>query len=214
MCWLQLSAQLWHYPTFLLPPLMAIACIECFAGYRAWRFLIGLNGGALGFVAGTVLCVLLDVPMLVLVGAFGGAFAGVLLFAWVLPLGSFVVVLGSLTSLVIVLGRMAGFPPHYVMPLAVLAGLVGAVAAIGVCRPVVTIVAAIAGAQQIASAWCAYYCLPSDRIPLPDVVDPTEWTAFITLATIGMLVQFATPPRVRTDQPGRGKADIPQMAKS
>ncbi len=200
MCWLQLSAQLWHYPTFLLPPLMMIGCIECFAGYRAWRFLIGLNGGVLGFVAGAVLCMLLGAPMLVLVGAFVGGVAGALLFAGVVPVGSFVVVLGSIVSLAMILGRVAGLPPHCVMPLAAVSGLAGAVAAASVCRPVVISVAAVAGAQQIASAWCAY-CLPSDRISLPGAFDRNEWAAFLILAAVGMLVQFATAPKARADQP-------------
>jgi hypothetical protein len=105
MCWLQQSAQLWHYPTFLLVPLMVIACIECFAGYRAWRFLIGFNGAVLGFVGGAVLCVMAGAPMLVLVGAFVGTVAGAVLFAWVVPLGSFVFVLGSVVSLTMLLGH-------------------------------------------------------------------------------------------------------------
>ena len=55
MCWLQQSGQLWSYPTFVLIPLMVIGGIECFAGYRALRFLLGLNGAILGFAAGAAL---------------------------------------------------------------------------------------------------------------------------------------------------------------
>lgn len=199
MCWLQQSAQLWHYPTFLLYPLLVIACIECFAGYRAWRFLIGFSGGVLGFVTGVVLCMLLGVPMLVLLGACAGAVTGVALFAGVVPLGSFVFILGSIASSVILFGRVVGAPPHPVMAIAAVAGLAGAVAAIAFCRPAIITVAAVAGAQQITSVWHAY-SLPCDSIPSPDVVDPSEWSAFIVLATAGLLIQFATSRKCQTDQ--------------
>ena len=191
MCWLQQSTQLWYYPTFLLYPLLVIACIECFAGYRAWRFLIGLNGGVLGFVVGAVLCMLLGVPMLVLLGAIAGAIAGVALFVGIVPLGSFVFSLGSAASLAIHLCRIGGIPVHWFMPIAASAGLAGAVAAQFVPRPAMIAIAAVAGAQQIAAAWHAYY-LPGNSAPLQDVVVPSELAAFIILAAAGLLIQFAT----------------------
>src|SRR5580765_2166008 len=101
MCWLQQSGQLWSYPTFLLVPLMVIGAVECFAGYRAWRFLLGLNGAVLGFAAGAVLCMLLGAPMLILIGAVGGGVAGALLFAGLAPLGTFIFAFGSMASLTI-----------------------------------------------------------------------------------------------------------------
>src|ERR1700758_3032560 len=106
MCWLQQSSQLWHYPTFLLFPLLLIASIECFAGYHAWRLLLGINGAVLGFVAGACLSVLLGNPVLLVVGAFGGAAVGAALFSLVVPLGSVVFAFATAASLTILLWRL------------------------------------------------------------------------------------------------------------
>ena len=192
MCWLQQSAQLWHCPTFLLPPLILLACIECFAGYRAWRFLLGFNGYILGFVAGALLCAQLGgSPVLLLAGAFVGGFIGAASFAMIAPLGSFVFIACSLASLAVIFLRAAGMPPHWVALIAASAALSTAVAVRAFCRLATIIVAAIGGAQQIASAWCAYQ-LPADQVPVPDIMDPVEWSAFLALAAAGLIVQFAT----------------------
>lgn len=201
MCWLQQSAQLWHYPTFLLLPLMVIAGIECFAGYRAWRLLLGLNGAVLGFIAGVWLSVMLGQPMLALIGSFVGAGAGVALFTGVTPIGSFVFMFGSAASLAVLLGQFAGVPRHWLMPGGGIVGAVSVLAALAIRRPVMIGLAAIAGAQQMASAWHAY-SLPYDSMPLPDVVDPSELAIFVALATAGLVVQFATSRRLSADEVG------------
>ena len=191
MCWLQQSAQLWSYPTFLLIPLMLLACIECFAGYRAWRFLLAVNGAVLGFVGGAVVAVLCGAPMLVLIGAVAGAVAGGLLFAGLVPLGSFVFAFGSAASLTILLARLSGLPPYCITPLAAAAGIAAGLAALAVWRPFMITIAAVAGAQQLASAWYAHH-VPYDSSPLPDSIAPSELAAFIALAASGLLIQFFT----------------------
>ena len=195
MCWLQQSAQLWSYPTFLLVPLMVIGCIECFAGYRAWRFLLGLNGAVLGFVAGAMLSMLLGAPILMLVGAVAGAVGGAALFVGIAPLGTFIFAFGSMASLTILLAQIGGAPPRWIMPLAGAAGVAGAAAALAGCRPFMIAIAAVAGAQQIAGAWRAHD-LPRGTLPLPDAVTPSEAAAFIVLAAAGLLLQFAHVSRV------------------
>lgn len=197
MCWLQHSAQLWSYPTFLLFPLAFIAAIECFAGYHAWRFLIGLNGGILGLAAGGMLGMVLGNSTLVLLGALVGAAAGGFLFAAIVPLGSFVFTLGSAASLAILLGEIIHIPLYWLMPAAIVGGLAAGIAALAACRPVMIAVAAVAGAQQMAGAWCAYH-LPYDTTPLPDVIDPSELAAFLALTAAGLLIQFATSRVVPT----------------
>jgi hypothetical protein len=192
MCWLQHSAQLWSYPTFLLVPLMVVACIECFIGYRAWRFLLGVNGAVLGFIAGVMISMLLGASLLVLLGAIAGAVAGAFLFAGVVRLGSFFFAFGSVASLTILLAHLAGLPGHCIMPLAAATGLAGAVAAVAACRRFMISIAAVAGAQQIASAWCAYH-VPYGAVPLPDDVTMPESAAFIALAAAGLLLQFCVP---------------------
>jgi hypothetical protein len=190
MCWLQQSAQLWSLPTFLLVPLMVIGAIECFAGYRAWRFLLGMNGAVVGVFAGAALCMMLGAPLLILIGAVGGGIAGAFLFARVVPLGSFVFTFGSLASLTILLANTAGAPPHWIIPVAAAFALAGAVAAVAGCRLLMIALAAVAGAQQVASAWRAHQ-LPSGALPLPDAVTSPEAVVFIALAIAGLLVQFA-----------------------
>jgi hypothetical protein len=199
MCWLQQSAQLWSYPTFLLVPLMVVAGIECFLGYRAWRFLLGVNGAVLGFIVGVMVAMTSGAPMLVLVGAVGGAVAGGVLFAAVLPVGSFVFAFGSAASLTILLARIAGAPPYCIMTGAFVAGVAGAVAVLAVGRPFMISIAAVAGAQQLASAWRAYH-VPYGGFPLPDEVTMSESAAFIALAAMGLLLQFATSPAVRKSE--------------
>jgi len=191
MCWLQQSAALWHYPTFLLPPLLLIACLECFAGYHAWRFLVGLNGAILGFIAGVFLCMLSGAAIFVLIGALLGAIAGAALFTGIAPLGTTVFAFGSAASFIILVGRVAGCPPACYLPLACLAGIAAVVAALASPRPMIIALTALGGAQQIACAWCAYH-LPYDAIPVPDVVIPSEWALFVIVAALGLLVQFTT----------------------
>jgi len=191
MCWLQQSAQLWSWPTFLLVPLMILAFIECFAGYYAWRFLLGVNGAVLGFITGVTLSMMLGAPLLVFIGALAGAIVGAVLFAGVARLGSFVFAFGSTASLTMLLARFAGIPPQLVAPLAAAAGFAGALAAVAIGRPFMISIAAVAGAQQIASAWRAYR-IPCGESPLPDDVTGPESVSFIALAALGLLLQFAT----------------------
>jgi hypothetical protein len=191
MCWLQQSAELWRYPTFLLWPLLLIACIECFAGYHAWRFLLGVNGTVLGFIAGAFLGVLTTMPLLMLLFALAGAVAGAALFANMVPLGSVVFAFGSTASLVILIGRIAGCPQGLHVSLALFAGILAAIATLTIRRPVMIVLAAIAGAQQIAVAWTAWR-LPPDAIPLFNCVSPAEWKLFLVLAPLGLLIQFVT----------------------
>jgi hypothetical protein len=193
MCWLHQSAQLWTYPSFLLVPLMILGCIECFAGYRAWRFLLGVNGAVLGFAAGAMLGVTSGTVALVVIGALGGALMGAGLFAGIVPVGSCVFAFASAASLTSLVGHIAGSPVHLMVPIAVAAGLGGALAAILACRPFMIVLAAVAGAQQLASAWCAYYA-PYDRAPLTDELTFSEFAGFMTLAAVGMLLQFSTSP--------------------
>jgi hypothetical protein len=198
MCWLHQSAELWHYPTFLLWPLLLVACIECFAGYHAWRFLLGLNGALLGFMCGAMVCMMLDASLLVLLGAFVGAGAGAVFFAGIVPLGSAVFAFGSVASFTILAGRAVGLPSACYLAIAAVAGIVVATAALKLGRPVMIAVAAVAGAQQIVAAWSAYR-LPADSIPLPDTWIPSEWELLLALAFVGLLIQSATsrhlPPR-------------------
>jgi hypothetical protein len=191
MCWLQQSAQLWSYPTFLLIPLMGLAAVECFAGYRAWRFLLGANGAVLGFVGGASLAMLLGAPMLVVIGALAGGVAGAVLFTRVVPLGSIVFAFGSTASLVLVLARIAASPAHMVVPLAALAGSAGAIAALARYRRFMISITSVAGAQQFATAWYVYH-LSYDSPPMPDLMAPSESLAFIGLAALGLLLQFAS----------------------
>lgn len=189
MCWLVQSAQLWHAPTFLLIPLMIIGGIECFAGYHAWRFLLGLNGAVLGFVVGSVLCTLLGAPLWVVAGALVGSAAGAALLAIVVPLGSAVFAFGSVASLVLLLGRLAGIDLRWPLAVGLVLGGVAAVLASARHRPVMITIAAVAGAQQVASAWRAR-SLPPDVPPLPDVVSASEMMLFAALAAAGLLIQF------------------------
>jgi hypothetical protein len=191
MCWLQPSAQLWHLPTFLLWPLLLIACLECFAGYHAWRLLLGVSGAALGLVLGALVSIWMGATLLVLLGALAGALAGAFFFAGIPPLGSSVFAFGSVASFLILLGRVAGFPSHFYLPVALAAGLGGIVAVLTLRRPARITLAAVAGAQQIAAAWSAYH-LPASSNPCPETLIPTEWLLFCILAAIGLLVQFAT----------------------
>ena len=191
MCWLQQSAQLWYCPTFLLYPLLVIAGIECFAGYYAWRFLIGVNGAVLGFVAGAVVGMMLGNPMLALLGAFAGAVGGAALFIGILPLGSFVFAFGSAASLAVLLGRVAGLPAVCYVLIAAIGGVACGLWALSAGRPAIIVLAAIAGAQQIAGVWQAYW-LPVDSTPLPDVMAGSEWMIFLALAAAGLFIQFAT----------------------
>ncbi|GEM_PF-6514030 len=200
MCWLQQSVQLWYYPTFLLYPLVVIACVECFAGYHAWRFLIGLNGGIIGFVVGAVACLMLSIPLLSPLAAFAGVIAGVALFAGIVPVGSCVFAWGSVTSLTLLLGRFGGVPVNWLYPVAAAAGTAGAFAAMTVRRPAMIALTAVAGAHQIVSAWHAR-SFSSDSIPLPDVNDPAEWAAVIVLAAAGLLIQFTTSRTPHASQP-------------
>ena len=204
MCWLCQSAQLWYFPSFLLVPLMLVAGLECFAGYYTWRFLIGLNGAVIGFVAGAMLGMLLGPPMLVLLGAIAGALGGAALFYRVVPLGSFVFTFSSAGSLAIILGRAAFIPANWLMLVAVGTGLTSAIVVLTGRRAVMIVIAAIAGAQQIAGAWRAYF-LPGDCVPLPHVIPPSEWAGFVTLAAVGLMVQFATSRARRAGHAGCGR---------
>ena len=191
MCWLLQSAQLWHLPTFLLYPLLLLAALECFAGYHAWRFLLGFNGALVGLAGGLMCGMLVGVWPLVLLGMLIGALAGGYFFVSLVPLGSTVFAFGSVASFLILLGRLAGFPSAGCFPIALAAGIAAAVAVLLVRRPVMITVAALAGAQQITAAWSAYH-LPAGTIPCPDLVTPTEWLLFAALAATGLLIQFAT----------------------
>jgi len=191
MCWLLQSAELWHCPTFLLYPLALVAGIECFAGYHAWRFLLGFNGAIFGFIIGVVFSTLLGSWVFVLLGALVGAVAGAFFFASIVPLGSTVFVFTSMTSFMILVGRIGGWHREWYLPVAVITGIAMAVGALTVRRPVIITLAAAAGAQQIAAAWSAYH-LPCDTVPCPDRLIPTEWWLFAVLAAGGLLVQWAT----------------------
>jgi len=191
MCWLQQSAQLWYYPTFLLYPLAVIAIVECFAGYYAWRFLVGLNGAIAGFIGGAMLGAIVGGAMLALVGALLGALAGVALFAGIAPVGNFIFAFATVASFSIFLGRVTNLAPPPIMALAVIFGVGSALLAIALCRPAMIVIASLAGAQQIASAYSAYR-LPYDLLPTPDILAPSELVAFLTLAVLGLSTQFAT----------------------
>lgn len=193
MCWLHDAAQLWSYPTFLLVPLMVLAGIECFAGYYAWRFLLGVNGAILGLVAGAMLSLLSGAPVLIVLGAIGGAVAGAVLFAQCVPFGSFVFAFGSATSLTTLLAEFAGVPDHRGILLGIAAGVAAAVAVVSKCRLVIIAIAAVAGAQQLASAWHAYH-FPGGSSPMPGEIDGSESAAFVALTAIGLLLQYATSP--------------------
>ena len=205
MCWLQQSVQLWFYPTFLLWPLIVIACVECFAGYHAWRLLIGLNGAIIGLVIGVMLCLLAGMPLLSPLGAFAGVIAGAALFAGIPPLGGWVFAWGSVTSLTLLLGRLGAVPVNWLYPIAASAGAAGAFAAMIMRRPAMIALTAVAGAQQMVAAWHAR-SFTSDAIPLPDDGDPTEWAAVIVLAAAGLLVQFTISRTPAAHQPTRTAA--------
>jgi hypothetical protein len=194
MCWLHQSAELWHYPTFLLWPLLLVACVECFAGYHAWRFLLGLNGALLGFLAGLLICVWTGSPVLAVLGALAAAAAGAVLFATCLPLGTSVVAFGSAASFAILVGHALALPSALFLSLAGVAGIVVAVAVWKFGRPVLIAIAAAAGAQQIVAAWSACH-LPADLIPVSNTLVPSEWAITAALAALGLLIQFATTPQ-------------------
>jgi hypothetical protein len=193
MCWLQQSTQLWSLPTFLLVPLMVMGAIECLIGYRAWRFLLAVNGTALGIVAGAMICMLLQAPMLILIGVFVGGFAGAMLFVRVARLGTFIFALGSTASLTVFLAHVAAAPPHVIAPISALTGLAGAIAATARCRCFMIGLAAVAGAQQVASAWRAHQ-IPPDGLPLPEVITGPESAIFLAFAAAGLLLQLLTSP--------------------
>ena len=209
MCWLQQSAELWNYPTFLLYPLALVACVECFAGFHAWRLLLGLNGAVLGFLAGALVSMLLGASLLVLLGGLVGAMAGAYLFASMASMGSAVLAFSSVASFGILLGRIVGMPWAWYMPLAVIAGIAALVAVLMVPRLMIMTLAAVAGAQQIAAAWSALH-LPYNAKPCPDTVIPAEWCLFLVLAAGGLIVQMATTwvlqaPREEVDAGNPGK---------
>jgi hypothetical protein len=191
--------------------MMVIGVIECFAGYRGWRFLLGVNGAVFGSVAGAMLCMLLGAPIMILIGLLGGGVAGAALFAGIAPLGSFVFAFVSMFSLTIFLAHIAAAPPHLIMPLAVAGGLACAVAALAACRPFMIAIAAVAGAQQISSAWRAHH-LPRGALPLPDLVTPSETALFIALAAAGLLVQFVQKPIISKTSVPKESLDQPQSA--
>ena len=194
MCWLQQSAQLWYYPSFLLIILAAVAAIECFAGFCAWRFLIGLNGAVLGFIGGAIFGAMFGTPMMMLAGALAGAIAGAALFAGIVQVGTFVVASGSTASMTMLLTHLLHMPGRWALPLAAVAGLWGGVAALVCGRPVIIAIAAIAGAQQLHCA-CSTFLLPGDVIPIPDVMGSRDFVSILGLALAGLVVQLATMRR-------------------
>lgn len=76
------------------------------------------------------------------------------------------------------------YPTFLLIPL-------GVITCITMRRPVMITLAAVAGAQKIASASRAYH-LPYDCIPVPDALELSELAAFITLAVAGLLFRFVT----------------------
>jgi hypothetical protein len=190
MCWLQQSTQLWYWPTFLLIPLSILALVECFAGSWAWRFLLGLNGAVFGFVTGALLCAMFGAPMLAIVGALAGAVAGAALFAGNAKIGGFIFAFGSGASLTMVVAHSIGTGGTEIMFFSGCTGLAAAVASLKVWRPAITVITAVAGAHQVASAWRAYH-FPRDSVPMLNATDMPELIAFLALAVAGLLVQFA-----------------------
>jgi hypothetical protein len=213
VCWLLESAQLWSYPTFLLAPLMVVACIECVAGVSAWRFLLGLNGVVLGFVGGAILAVFCGAPAMLFIAAFAGAVAGGFLFAGAVRMGSFVFAFGSATSLTMILARGSAVPPNSVFPLAAAAGLAGAIAAAAGRSPFIIALTALAGAQQAVTAWHAYL-LPAGSAP-PTTHVPSDPAAVIALAASGALVKSGTFRLLRHPTPNKNACDpiTPQAIK-
>ncbi|MEI8196702.1 MAG: hypothetical protein WCI73_12460 [Phycisphaerae bacterium] len=199
MCWLFSTTDLWRYPRGVLLVLAVLALVECFAGFRAWRFLLGLNGAILGFCAGVFLGLATQSPILLPIVALAGLAGGASLFAMVEPVGMFVFAACTGISLACIWGGATHIPLAVVFPLAAVAGLLAALACGAVGRGVILILTAIAGAQQISNVAAAYLWSVDAPGNLRGMVGLREVGIFVVLAGAGLAVQYFTAgPKTKT----------------
>jgi hypothetical protein len=201
MCWLQNAADLRHLPHFLLMFLALPGLVECFAGFRAWRFLLGLNGVLVGVPAGFFLGLfLLHDPAMALVAVALGAIGGAVIFATVMPVGTFIVAGISGFSFTLSVATLIHVPANtLVSGLALGIGLAAAGIALLALRPAIIVLSILAGAYQLAGV-AAAYLYPSETMEARAMV-PTQIAVFVVLAAGGLVTQWATNRNPHTMAP-------------
>lgn len=175
--------------------------LACFAGYRLFRFVLGLYGFFLGAFAATHLTVTSGTWTLVVAALAGGVLGAILMVvAYFIGVGLVGAGLAAL-AINLVWRVIGGQPPTWLL---VVVCVVGALAALSVVRYVVIFGTAIAGAWTViigalalagqsaalhaASAGDVWILYPLDPLP-------SRWwhtLAWIALSIAGVVVQLAT----------------------
>jgi hypothetical protein len=186
--------------------------LACFAGYRLFRFVLGLYGFYLGAVITTTLLAPTTTWALILAAVVGGLVGGVLIvaayFVGVGLIGAGLVAL-CLTNAWLAVAHAQ--PPTWVL---VVACVLGALGALSVVRYVVVFGTAIAGAWTLVVGGLALtvdkalHAAKASDIWILYPLDPVQGRHWIiglwfVIALLGVVVQLAT-----TSKTGRRKAAV------
>jgi hypothetical protein len=193
VCWLQTAEHLRNYPHFLLAIMAIVGLLECFAGYRAWKFLLGLNGAVAGLFLGALASLLIH-PLLAPLGAIAGISTLTVICATVEPVGTFFFTAATGVSLMVVGHQLGLCPPDIMAPLAFAAGLLSWLAVRVLGRRATIALTATAGAQQLVSLAGAYARSfeAYQAEPGPSALSNGEGLALILLIGAGLLLQLLT----------------------
>ncbi len=188
-------------PAEQLPMLFAVAAgvglLYCFAGYRLFKFILGLTGFLLAGAVAAALVGWLSLGNLVAMGgaALIGGLCGAFALFFLYKTGVFF--LGFLGTLVVAYNMLGGRPEPWA-PWAVLgAAFVGGLLAIGLERIVMTLATAAIGAwiTTLAGALLVKGVGFADQLAERDLSEQGQWgllAAWGGISLVGALFQFAT----------------------
>lgn len=196
------------YATPAAVVLVAGGLLACFAGYRLFRFVLGLFGFILGAAVASSMMGTSSTVTLVVAALAGGVVGAVLMVAaYFLGVGLIGAFLGALAINIVWRFVGSGEPPTIVL---VIVCVVGALAALSVVRYVAVFGTALAGSwmlivgamalmgQRLSSAsggvWILY---PLDPASAGWWVMP----AWLVIALAGVIVQLATTTKTATRKP-------------
>jgi len=168
----------------------------CFAGFKVWRLWLALEGLALGFAAGVFVGMVADVGK---EGVFGtgalGALVCAILFAAVVPLGTFLTIVFHAAWIAVAVSAPASTQAlqESVIAGAALGAIPALIAAVA-RRPGVILYSSFAGAQSIASGGLLLLALNGNSLGAmsPDSLTATMLGATLVLGLLGMGIQFSS----------------------
>ncbi|HXT68198.1 MAG TPA: DUF4203 domain-containing protein [Vicinamibacterales bacterium] len=180
--------------------------VTCFAGYRLFRFVLGLYGFFLGWMVGTALIDANNGAVMHLMAGLGGGVVGaiVMVFAYFVGVGLIGAGLAAM-ALNFVWRAFSADPPTLIL---VVVCVIGAVVALNVQRWVVIFGTALAGAWTALVGLTALFgdgaALKAASAPNVWVVYPTNlmpggWmltAAWFVLAIVGVFVQMSTSSKM------------------